>query len=200
MKIIGLTGGIGSGKSTVSEFLSELGAVIINVDKLGHEAFKLGTEGWREVIMAFGTEILKPCGEVDRVKLGQLVFSNTESLERLNQIMHPRIKEMVKIRIEACRQRGEVVVVIEAPLLLEANWAELVNEIWVTVAPESVVLRRIEQRSRLSEDQASARIRSQMPSDEKLRYADVVIDTDCELDGLKARVSELWQRIKFSQV
>jgi dephospho-CoA kinase len=199
MRIIGLTGVIGSGKSTVSEILSEFGAVVINADKLGHEVFKVGTDGWRDIITAFGTDILKLDGEVDREKLGQLVFGDAASLARLNQLMHPQIKEMVKTQIETCRQKGEAVVVIEAPLLLEANWADLVNEIWVTVAPQSVILRRIKQRSGLAEDKVLTRIRSQMSSDERLKNADVVIDTDCEYDELKAKVGELWQRFKNSK-
>ena len=91
MKVIGLTGGIGSGKSTVSQFLAELGAVIIDADEVGHEAFKPNTEIWREVIAAFGRQILTPTGDIDRGKLGKIVFNNPESLSRLNQIMHPRI-------------------------------------------------------------------------------------------------------------
>ena len=195
MKVVGLTGIIGSGKSTVSRILSQLGAVIIDADKLGHEAFKVGTDAWRDVISAFGTDILKPGGEVDRGKLGQLVFNDARSLARLNHLIHPRINEMVKNRVRTYRQKGEVVVVIEAPLLFEANWVEMVDEIWVTVAHESVVLRRVEQRSRLPEDQILARIRSQMSSDEQLRHADVVINTDCKIEELKARVNELWGRL-----
>src|SRR3989304_6153339 len=98
-KVIGLTGGIGSGKSTVSQFLAELGAVILDADKVGHEAFKPDTELWHEVVAAFGRGILKPSDEIDRNKLSEIVFSHSESLSRLNQIMHPRMYEMVKAQL-----------------------------------------------------------------------------------------------------
>ena len=195
MKVVGLTGGIGSGKSTVSGFLAELGAVILDADEVGHEAFKPNTEQWREVIAAFGRQILTPTGEIDRGKLGEIVFNNTGSLARLNQIMHPRMYEMVKAQIEEYRRQGVKVVVLEAPLLIEASWTSLVDEVWVTVAPESTVLRRIEERTGLSEQQSLARIRSQLSSEERARHADVAINTDCDLDELRARVSELWQRL-----
>ncbi len=195
MKVIGLTGGIGSGKSTVSQFLTELGAVVIDADEVGHEAFKPNTKIWRQVIAAFGRQILTPTGDIDRGKLGEIVFNNPDSLSRLNQIMHPRIHEMVKAQIEGYRQQGVDVVVLEAPLLIEASWTSLVDKVWVTVAPESTVLRRIEERTGLSEQQSLARIRSQSSSEERAGYADVVINTDCGLDGLRARVSELWQKL-----
>jgi len=198
MKVVGLTGGIGSGKSTVSGFLAELGAVILDADEVGHEAFKPNTEIWREVIAAFGRQILTPTGEIDRGKLGEIVFNNTGSLARLNQIMHPRMYEMVKAQIEEYRRQGVKVVVLEAPLLIEASWTSLVDEVWVTVAPESTVLRRIEERTGLSEQQSLARIRSQLSSEERARHADVAINTDCDLDELRARVSELWQRLYAS--
>jgi dephospho-CoA kinase len=193
MKVIGLTGGIGSGKSTVSQFLAELGAVILDADKVGHEAFKPDTQVWREVVAAFGRQILTPSGEIDRGKLGDIVFGSPESLSRLNQIMHPRMYDMIKAQIEEYRQRGVGVVVLEAPLLLDANWASLVDEVWVTVASESTVLRRLKERAGLSEQQSLARIRSQLSSEERIKRADVVIDTDCSLDELRARVKELWE-------
>jgi len=192
MKVIGLTGGIGSGKSTVAGFLAELGAVVINADKVGHEAFEPDTELWREVVAAFGSQILTPNGDIDRKKLGDIVFEDHDSLARLNQIMHPRMYDIVKAQIEEYRRQGVGVVVLEAPLLLEAGWTSLVDEVWVIVAPESTVLRRLQEKIGLSEGQALARIRSQLPSQERVKHADVVIDTDCSLDEVRARVEELW--------
>ena len=196
MKVIGLTGGIGSGKSTVSQFLAELGAVIVDADRVGHEAFKPDTDVWREVVAAFGRQILTPNGDVDREKLGETVFANPESLLRLNQIMHPRIYEMVKARLEEYRRQGVSVVVLEAPLLIEAGWSSLVDEVWVTVAPEPTVLRRLKERPGLSEQQSLARIHAQLPSEERIKHADVVIDNDCSLNELKAKVRELWQGLR----
>ena len=194
MKGIGLTGGIGSGKSTVSQFLSELGAVIIDADRVGHEAFKPDTELWREVVAAFGRQVLTPSGEIDRKKLGEIVFGNAELLSRLNQIMHPRMYDMVKVQLEEYRRWRVEVVVLEAPLLLEAGWTSLVDEVWVTVASESTVLKRLQERVGLSKEESLSRIHSQLSSEERIKRADVVINTDCSLDEVKARVRELWER------
>ena len=195
MKVIGLTGGIGSGKSTVSQFLAELGAVIIDADKVGHEAFKPDTELWQEVVAAFGRQILAPEGDIDRGKLGKIVFGSSESLARLNRIMHPRMYDMVEARLEEYRRQGVDVVVLEAPLLLEAGWTPLVDEVWVTIAPEATVLKRLQERTELSEPESLARIRSQMSNEERVKHADVIINNDCDFTDLKARVSELWQRL-----
>jgi len=195
VQVIGLTGGIGSGKSTVSQFLAELGAVIVDADKVGHEAFKPDTEAWREVVAAFGRQVLTANGDIDRKKLGEMVFGNPESLSRLNQIMHPRIYELVKAQLEEYGGQGVEVVVLEAPLLVEAGWTSLVDEVWVTIASESTVLGRIKGRTGLSERESLARIRSQLSSEERVKHADVVINTDCTLDELKARVGELWRRL-----
>lgn len=200
MKVIGVTGGIGSGKSTVSGFLAELGAVIIDADKVGREALKPGTEVWREVVAAFGRQILTPGGNINRKKLGEIVFRNSESLSRLNQIMHPRMYDMVRAQLEGYRKQGAGVVVLEAPVLIEANWTSLVDEVWVTVATESAVLRRLKEKFGLSEPESLARIHSQLPSEERVKHADVIIDTDCDLDELKAKVKELWQGLHASGV
>ncbi len=197
MKVIGLTGGIGSGKSTVSQFLAELGAAIVDADKAGHEAFKPGTEAWREVVAAFGRQILTPDGDIDRGKLGNIVFDNSESLLRLNQIMHPRMYDMVRAQIEEYRQQGVDVIVLEAPLLVEASWTSLVDEVWVTVASKATILKRLQERAGLSQQESLARIRSQLSSDERVKHADVVINTECDLDELKSKVTELWQRLKL---
>jgi dephospho-CoA kinase len=195
MKVIGLTGGIGSGKSTVSGFLAELGAVIIDVDRVGHEALKTD-EARKRLAVEFGKGILTASGEIDRTKLGKLVFNHRESLERLNQILHPIIFNMVDARLEEYRRQGADEVVLEAPLMLEVGRSSQVQEVWVTVAPEATVLRRIRERTGLSEPEALARIRAQLPSEERIKHADVVIDTDCSLDELKNRVLALWMRNK----
>jgi len=195
MKVIGLTGGIGSGKSTVSRFLAELGAIIIDADKVGHKAYKPDTDIWQEVVAAFGRQILTPSGDIDRKKLGGIVFGNSESLSRLNQIMHPRMYALVKTQLEEYRRQGVDVAVLEAPLLMEAGWAALVDEVWVTVAPESTVLRRLKEYSGLSEQQSLARIRSQLSSAEREKHADVVINNDGDLNELKSKVEKLWQAL-----
>ena len=202
MKVIGLTGGIGSGKSTVARFLKELGAVVIDADEVGHEAFKPNTDVWRGVVAAFGRGIVKPSGEIDRKGLGKIVFSNPEALARLNKLVHPYVYTRVKARLEGYRRRGVRVVVLEVPLLIEVplskkagepTLSDEVDEVWVTVAPQPTVLKRLKEKSAVSEEQALARIRSQLSSAERVRKADVVINTDCELSELEAKVKELWQ-------
>ena len=197
MKVIGLTGGIGSGKSSVSQFLAELGAVILDADEVGHEALKPDTEIWREVVAAFGRQILTPSGDIDRKKLGKIVFGNPEFLSQLNQIMHPRMYDIVKAQIEGYRQQRVDVVVLEAPLLLEAGWTSLVDEVWVTVASEPTVLKRLEERAGLSKQESLARIHSQLSPEERIKHADVVINNDGSLDELKMKVKELWERLSL---
>jgi dephospho-CoA kinase len=194
-RVIGLTGGIGSGKSTVSQYLAELGAVIIDADKVGHEAFQRGTETWREVVATFGRHILTPKGEIDRKKLGAIVFDNPTALTQLNRIMHPKMRDMMKAQIDEYRRQGVAVVVLEAAILIEANWTPLVDEVWVTTAPESVVLERLKKQRGLAEEQTLARIRSQLSNEERLKHANVVITNKGNLEEVKTRVKELWAKI-----
>jgi dephospho-CoA kinase len=195
MKVIGLTGGIGSGKSTVSQFLAEWGAVVIDADEVGHDALRTDVELRHEVVAAFGRHILTPEGDIDRGKLGEIVFGDSESRVRLNQIMHPRMYNMVKAQLGDYRQRGVDVVVLEAPLLIEADWTLLVDEVWVVLASGATVLRRLKEKYGFSRSQSLARIHSQLSSKERLKYADVVINNDGSLDQLKIKVEELWRRL-----
>lgn len=197
MKIIGLTGGIGSGKSTVARFLAELGAVILDADRLGHEALKPGSEVWGRVVSEFGRGIVSASGDIDRAKLGKLVFNNRDALSRLNRIMHPVIDDMIMARLEEYRRQGVNVVVLEAAAMLEAGRAAQADEIWVVTAPEATVLRRLSERTGYSEQESRARIQSQLSSEERMKHADAVIDTDCSLDELKNRVLGLWTRLQI---
>ncbi len=196
MKVIGLTGGIGSGKSTVSQLLAELGAVVLDADKVGHEAYQPGTETWHAVVEAFGQEIVAPDGTIDRKKLGAVVFGAPESLTRLNQIMHPRMYKMMEARIGEYRQQGVKVVILEAAILLEAGWTPLVDEVWVTVASEPTVVRRAVDRTGLPEEQIRSRIRSQLSNEERTKQASVVVTNDGSLDDLKVEVKALWEGLQ----
>ena len=194
-KIIGLTGSIGSGKSTVARLLAELGAAVIDADKLGHEVYRPGTEAWREVVTAFGRQILATSGEIDRTRLGEIVFNSPEALARLDRITHPWIYEMVKTRIDEYRRQKMPVVVLEAPLLIEAKWTSLVDEVWITIAPESKVFERVRKQRGLSRKETMARIRSQLPVEELLKHARVVINNESGLTELKKRVIGLWTEL-----
>jgi len=194
MRVIGLTGGIGSGKSTVAGFLAGLGVVIIDADKIGHEILESDDEVRRQAIDTFGQNIIAPGGKIDRKKLGNIVFDNPEALSRLNRIMHPRISEAVKAQLEQYRRQGVDIVVIEAPLLIEAGWDTKVDEVWITTAPRAAIFKRLEQLG-LSRTEAMARIRSQLPDREQVNHADVVINTDCSLDELEGKVGKIWREM-----
>ncbi len=199
MAVIGLTGGICSGKSTVCGFLAELGAEVLSADEIGHEVFQPQTETWRRVVEAFGRGILKEGGQVDRQKLGRIVFHDPEALQRLNGIMHPAMHQVARERIEVLRQKGAGVIVLEAPLLVEADWLDLVDQVWVTIASKDTVIRRSCQRSGLSEAEVLARISAQLPAEERVKHADVVINTDVSLDEVRARVKELWDEHRLGE-
>jgi dephospho-CoA kinase len=195
MLVIGLTGNFGTGKTTVSQMLAELGAVVITADELGHQLLQPNTQAYKEIVATFGKSILNTGGEIDRNKLGQLVFTDTANLTRLNQIMHPRIYDIVRQRIEEYRKSSVKVIVLEAALLIEAGWRPLIDQLWVTIAPEATIAKRLKEARQLSEDQVLVRLHAQMPQNKKAKQADVVIDTDCSLQDLRAKVTELWRTL-----
>ncbi len=192
MITIGLTGGIGSGKSTVSAMLAQHGAHVLNADQVGHEAYLPGGPAWQGVVDAFGPEVVGPTGEIDRKRLGGIVFSDPAALARLNTIMHPVIYRMMEDLLAELRRREITVTVVEAALLLEAKWDVLVDRIWVTWAPADVVIDRLCRRNGVEPEEARRRMASQMPPQEKMRRAHVVIDTNCSLDELERHMAELW--------
>ncbi len=197
MLVLGLTGGIGTGKSEVTRALASLGASVIDADRVGHEAYKPHQGIWQEVVQAFGEGILQPDGEVDRKALGAIVFSQPDARAKLNGIMHPWMADEIEQRIDQMRQEGAEVVVLEAALLIEAGWQRLVDELWVTTADEDEAVRRVSRRSGLSEADVRGRMATQMPVAEKIEQADVVIDNSGSLDDLQQRVTQEWNgRVK----
>jgi len=193
MLVIGLTGGIGTGKSEVSKLLGALGAKIIDADDVAHETYKYGKDGWCAIIDAFGKDVLSKDGEVDRGKLADLVFNHRQALTRLNEIVHPITLSAVEERLHGFRRDGAPVVVVEAPLLIEAGWGSLFDEIWVTTASDDQAVIRVAERSRLDSVAVRARISAQMSQDERRGYAHVIIDNNGTLDDLKQRVNEFWR-------
>ena len=195
-RVIGLTGGIGSGKSTASQYLAELGAVIIDADRIGQEAYRPNTKTWRELIKTFGNRILAADNTIDRKKLGAIVFGKREELARLNAVIHPQITRVIKKEIENCRRQGISVIVLDAPVLFEADAKSLVNEVWVVVSNEENVIKRAMSRTGLPEEQIRARIRSQMANEERIKRAQVVIHNDGTVEELREKVKTLWERVK----
>lgn len=195
MLVIGVTGNIGSGKSTVCQILGKLGATVIDADKLAQESYKPHSQTWQEIIATFGKEILTTDEEIDRQKLGQMVFSSPDALAQLNQIVHPAAYRMAQERIETCRRQGAAAFVLEATLLIEAKWTNLVGKVWLVVTPERTVIQRLAQPRGTNEAQILARLKSQMPAEEKMKYADEIIYNDGKLSQLEARVTELWHKL-----
>lgn len=192
MVVIGLTGGIGAGKSEVSRILAGYGAAIIDTALLGHEAYAPGTVPWRAVVKAFGREILLPDAQIDRKILGDIVFSDPEELERLNAIMRPALNGLLAERLRDAERQGRRVAVIDSATLVEAGWTELADEVWLTTAPPDEVYRRLRRRSGLSIKAIAERIESQISDQERRAHADVVIENNGSLTDLRAAVEALW--------
>tara|TARA_B100002052_G_C15877701_1_gene597728 strand:+ start:1018 stop:1623 length:606 start_codon:yes stop_codon:yes gene_type:complete len=192
MFVIGLIGGIGSGKSSVSEILKSLGVDVIDADKVGHEAYTPDSEGWRKVISVFGQDIVGPDKQIDRKKLGSIVFSDPNEMDKLNKLMHPIIHDLVKEKIKNFSDQGVNVVILEAAILIEANWQDLTDEIWLAKANQEVVIERVQLRNNFTREEIIKRIQSQMSNDEREKHADVVIDNDGTIEQLQEKVKTLW--------
>lgn len=192
MLVIGLTGGMGTGKSVVARMLRKLGAAVVDADETGHEAYLPGTDGWRAVVKAFGRGILSPDDTVDRKKLGALVFNEPKALMRLNAILHPRMYDMMKERLAQLEGQGTKVAVLDAAVLIETGWDKLADEVWVVTAPAETVVERLKQRGHLDEQSIRARVRTQPTQGERVKHADVVIDNSGSVEALERRVKELW--------
>jgi dephospho-CoA kinase len=194
MKILGLTGGIGAGKSVVAEILARLGAVIIDADRVGHETYLPGTPGWQQVVAEFGRDVVAADGTIDRKRLGAQVFADPDKLTRLNAIVHPLIRAAVAERIAAERAAGRApAVVVEAALLVEAKWDALVDEVWlVTARPEVIEQRLVTQRG-LDPAAITARMRAQLGDTERAAHADVIVDNSGGLDALESQLEALWR-------
>ena len=190
---IGLTGGIGSGKSEASGILRELGALVIDADIVGHETYRNGQPAWDEIVEAFGDEVIGSDGEIDRRQLGKIVFDDPGSLKRLTDIVWPKIRVGLKDRMAGEREGGETnVLVVEAAVLFEAGWENLFDEIWVVTAPEKDVLERLERQRNQKPEQTRARVRAQMTNDEREKRADVMVRNDEDRAALAATVKQLW--------
>lgn len=191
MRIIGLTGGIASGKSTVSNLFKANGVPIVDADLVARDVLKRGTGGWRRVVKAFGQEILQDDGEVDRAKLGQIVFSDPAKRQILNRLLAPFISFGMFWEVFKLWMKGAKVIVMDVPLLFEAKldrWTKPIIVVWVD--PETQ-LHRLVERDGISEEQATNRINAQMALDWKRTKADVVIDNSRSLDETREKFREV---------
>jgi dephospho-CoA kinase len=196
MLTIGITGGIGSGKSTVTKFLEELGAPIIDADKVGHAIYAPDGPAYRDVIAAFGDGILASDGTIDRRKLGPIVFADADALKRLNAIVHPKMFARMREMVGQLRAQGERnPVVVEAAILIEANWQPLFDQIWLVIASKAQVVERIERDRGLKPEQTEARIRAQLSDDERQKHATLVITNNGTIGELREKVAGLWQTV-----
>lgn len=190
---VGLTGGIGSGKSEVSRRLFELGALVIDADRIAREVVEPGTVGLARVVAAFGPQVLREDGTLNREKLGSIVFPDPEALRRLNAIVHPLVGERVAAIQEAAP--AGAIVVYDVPLLVENGLAEMYDVVIVVDAAEEIRLDRLVRLRGMAEEDAKARIAAQASREERLRAADIVIPNEGSLEELGERVTRVWERL-----
>jgi dephospho-CoA kinase len=194
--IVGLTGGIGSGKSLVGGMLADLGAQVIDTDKVGHRVYAPGSDGWRRLVETFGTDIVAADGTIDRTRLGAIVFGDSERRRALNAIVHPLIFQEILREIADRRVAGFAGhVVLEAPVLLEAKGTGLVDRIWVVTAPRSTIQERLVASRDLSSEEIAARMAAQLSDAERRAYADLVIENDGDVAALRQRVEAAWRTL-----
>lgn len=196
MHVIGLTGGIASGKSTVTSFFRERGIPVIDADILGHRTYDPGTETYQKVVETFGQDVVAADGTIDRKVLGSKVFGKPEELKKLTDIVWPGIRRLASEQLAEFEAAGNELVVLEAAVLLEAGWEDLVDEIWVVVVDPEIAIQRLASRNGLDPDAARARIASQLTNEERNARADVVIENNGTLDELNTRVRQAWDSLQ----
>jgi len=193
---VGLTGGIASGKSEVAGMLAAKGAAVIYADQIGHEVYRRGTDEYLHVVAAFGAEVIGEDGEIDRRRLGAKVFGDAEARQRLQAIVWPAMRRMMEERLAALEGQGVPVAVLEAAVLIEADWLPLVGEVWVVEASPEVARQRLMAYKGLSAAEAEARLDAQLSNEERRRHADVVIDNGGSLEQTRRQVDRLWAGLK----
>ncbi len=195
MRLVGLTGGIGSGKSSVSRLLQQHGARIIDADRITHQLERRGQAVWREIWDVFGWAVLSADGALDRKRLGHVVFNDSAERSRLNGIVHPAVQAEIRSQIQQARDQDCAVAVLDVPLLIEGGLYRIVDEIWVVYTEPEQQVERIRNRDGVSPETAWQRIRAQMPLKDKLPYAHRVIDNRGPASALEEVVQRLWQSV-----
>lgn len=196
MHVLGLTGGIASGKSTVARFFREHDVPIIDADVLGHRTYEPGSDTFAAVVRAFGDELVAPDGTIDRKVLGGKVFGRADELKKLTDIVWPGIRRLASEALAEFETAGNHLAVLEAAVLFEAGWQDLTDEIWVvTVAPE-IAVERLATRNGLNAEAARARIASQLSNEERTVQADVVIENNSDLEALEQCIEAAWENLQ----
>jgi len=195
MLLIGLTGNIASGKSTVARLLAERGATVIDSDLLARRAVELGTPAYEEIVRRWGTDVVAPDGMLDRARLREIVFDDHDSLEELNRIVHPEVNRLRERLVSEARRRGDRVVVCDIPLLFEKHLAAEFDRILLVDAPRPIRLERLVRERGLGETEAMDMIAAQMPAELKRARADFIIDNDATLSALERRVEDVWSAL-----
>jgi dephospho-CoA kinase len=194
MITVGLTGGIGSGKSTVAQILGEFGAQILDADKVAHTTYAPGGSAYDAVIAAFGAQVLADDRTIDRKKLGAIVFGNPEQLNKLTSIVWPATFESIRRNVAGLRASGATLpIVVEAAILIEANWQPLFDEIWLVRAPREQVVTRIEIQRGLKPSETEARIRAQLSDEERAKHATLVIENNGSVEELRDLLKTVWR-------
>jgi dephospho-CoA kinase len=192
--MIGLTGGIGSGKSTVAAMLADRGAVVIDADRVAHEVYLPGTEGHESLVQRFGTEILGEGGVVDRGRLGALVFNDPQALADLNGIIHPLVRQEVARRLIAANEEDpDAVVVIEAALMTETGWTGGAGTVWTVIASPDIAAERLVAVRGMDPNDVQIRIRAQASNEQRRKFATTIIENDASLEDLEATVDAMWR-------
>lgn len=194
MKVIGLTGGVGSGKTTVAEILRELGATVVDADEAAHAVYAPGTPGFHAVVREFGEEYVRD-GAIDRARLGALVFNDPDALRRLNAIVHPLVRDWMAARTVEAVERGDEIVIQDVPLLYENDLAQLFSSVVLVYAPAEIQLERLVEGRGVPPDRARAMIAAQMPIDEKRRRAHHVVDNSGTVEETRRQVEEIWAQM-----
>jgi phosphopantetheine adenylyltransferase/dephospho-CoA kinase len=194
--IIGLTGGIASGKSTAAEYLGAKGASVIDADKLGHRAYEPDTDAFRQVVETFGPEVVGADGQIDRKVLGGKVFGDPAALDRLTGILWPEIGKLALAEFDVVRaSRPDAPIVLEAAVMLEAGWEPMVDEVWVVIVEPDTAVARATARDGVGEEAVRKRIAAQLSNDARREKADLVIDNSGDEAALRAQLDAAWTRV-----
>ena len=193
--IIGLTGGIASGKSTVSKMLGELGLPIVDADIIARQVVERGEDAYQKIVKQFGEDILTDEGNIDRKKLGAIIFANSEKRKLLNEIVHPAVRAEMKRQIDKHSSEGHERIVLDIPLLFESNLQSMVDKIIVVYIPKELQLQRLMKRDGSTEEEALQRIQSQMPIEEKKSLADAVLHNSGSIEETKEQLIQLFKKM-----